>query len=135
MSFCYLSYFRKSPILCVLIIVPIFVMSDSLSNSYLQFCFIASFAFVLQRHRAKPIPLVGRGFTPAAFSFLGVRHGGSKPPPYDVTTLYHKSAENTSHLPIFICVSVGETCGLPQSDTVRPYGIHPFEKPRNPCFF
>ena len=56
MSFCYLSYFRKSPILCVLILVPIFVMSDSLSNSYLQFCFIASFAFVLQRHRAKPIP-------------------------------------------------------------------------------
>ena len=32
-------------------------MSDSFSNSYLQFCFIASFAFVLQRHRAKPIPL------------------------------------------------------------------------------
>ena len=28
--------------------------------------FITSFAFVLQRHRAKPIPLVGRGFTPAA---------------------------------------------------------------------
>ena len=33
--------------------------------------FVASFAFVLQRceqrrHRAKPIPLVGRGFTPAA---------------------------------------------------------------------
>ena len=57
MSFCYLSYFRKSPILCVLILVPIFVMSDSLSNSYLQFCFIASFAFVLQMLRAKPIPL------------------------------------------------------------------------------
>ena len=27
------------------------------SNSYLSFCFIASFSFVLQRHRAKPIPL------------------------------------------------------------------------------
>jgi len=27
------------------------------SNSYLSFRFIASFAFVLQRHRAKPIPL------------------------------------------------------------------------------
>ena len=26
-------------------------------NSYLSFCFIASIAFVLQRHRAKPIPL------------------------------------------------------------------------------
>ena len=32
-------------------------MSDSLSNSYLQFCFIAGFAFVLQKHRSKPIPL------------------------------------------------------------------------------
>ena len=27
------------------------------TNSYLSFCFIASFALVLQRHRAKPIPL------------------------------------------------------------------------------
>ena len=27
------------------------------SNYYLSFCFIASFAFVLQRLRAKPIPL------------------------------------------------------------------------------
>ena len=30
-------------------------------NSNLLFCFIASFAFVLQRHRAKPIPLKRTG--------------------------------------------------------------------------
>ena len=28
------------------------------ANSHLSFCFIASFAFVLQMHRAKPIPLI-----------------------------------------------------------------------------
>ena len=31
---------------------------DLPSNSYLSFCFIASFAFVLQMLRAKPIPLI-----------------------------------------------------------------------------
>ena len=37
------------------------------SNKLLdKFLFIAGFAFVLQRRRAKPLPLVGRGFTPAA---------------------------------------------------------------------
>jgi len=26
-------------------------------------------------------------------------------------------------LPKFICVSVGETCGLPKANTVRPYRV------------
>ena len=80
--------------------------------------FIASFAFVLQRHRAKPIPLVGRGFTPAAFSFLGVRHGGSKPPPYDIphykTNRQRKQVLCRNHCAVYFSAKNAE---------------------RNPCFF
>ncbi len=44
---------------------------------------------------------------------------------FSLAPLYHKSAEKTSSLPIFICVSVGETCGLPRANTVRPYRVLP----------
>ena len=39
-------------------------------------------------------------------------------------TVFRKHpAEKASPLSIFICVSVGETCGLPRANTVRPYRV------------
>ena len=103
------NFFIKPP--------PIYICT--LSNSYLSFCFIASFAFVLQMLRAKPIPLkmneriqrlpcvkgavalATEGLFPAILGFftippsafgchLPLHKGG-----FLLTSLYHKSAEKT----------------------------------------
>ena len=63
----------RKPLLCMLLIRPnmlsyfdsnglkrIVRISSKISSIIPPWGFIASFAFVLQRHRAKPIPLVGR---------------------------------------------------------------------------
>ena len=48
---------RRQQVIAFVTFISFLFITMSLSNSYLSFCFIASFAFVLQRNRAKPIPL------------------------------------------------------------------------------
>ena len=75
-----------------------------LINWDLSFCFIASFAFVLQRHRAKPIPLVGGALVPPLHKTKSFIAAGASPRP----TMY-KSAEKTTSLPKFFCCGQSRT--------------------------